>query len=66
MGSPEEWIRKSSFESSLEGMADASETGAMPLIHVSVGALAASNPARELERPEIKWGGADLPTAVDR
>jgi hypothetical protein len=35
----------------LEGMADAFETGAMPQIHVSVGALAASNPpARELER----------------
>jgi hypothetical protein len=35
----------------LDGMADAFETGAMPQIHVSVGALAASiPPARELER----------------
>jgi hypothetical protein len=56
MGSPEEWIRKSRFESSLERMADAFETATMPQIHVSVGALAASNPAHESERPEIRWG----------
>ena len=35
----------------LDAMAAAFETGAMPQIHVSVGALAASNrPVRELER----------------
>ena len=44
-------LRRQMLREKLEGMADAFETGAMPQIHVSVGALAASNPpVRELER----------------
>jgi predicted nucleotide-binding protein (sugar kinase/HSP70/actin superfamily) len=44
-------LRRQMLREKLDGMADAFETGAMPQIHVSVGALAASNPpARELER----------------
>jgi len=44
-------LRRQMLREKLDGMTDAFETGAMPQIHVSVGALAASNPAaRELER----------------
>jgi len=44
-------LRRQMLREKLDGMADAFETGAMPQIHVSVGALAASNPpARALER----------------
>jgi predicted nucleotide-binding protein (sugar kinase/HSP70/actin superfamily) len=44
-------LRRQMLREKLDGMADAFETGAMPQIHVSVGALAASiPPARELER----------------
>jgi predicted CoA-substrate-specific enzyme activase len=44
-------LRRQMLREKLDGMVDAFETGAMPQIHVSVGALAASNPpVRELER----------------
>jgi hypothetical protein len=44
-------LRREMLREKLDGMTDAFETGAMPQIHVSVGTLAASNPAaRELER----------------
>ena len=42
-------LRRQMLRDKLDSMSDAFETGSMPQIHVSLGALQASNPARQLE-----------------
>jgi predicted nucleotide-binding protein (sugar kinase/HSP70/actin superfamily) len=42
-------LRRQMLREKLDSMSDAFETGSLPQIHVSLGALQASNPARQLE-----------------